>query len=598
MKATLSFLLLVLNIAAIQLCHAQTVKAVTGYEIPIEDLKLRFPKADKSNIKEIEKNIYHITSGHVIRGYGRTINLKNETTRQFPVPIPPKAAGKASPSTMRQGARYGYTFTNRDGNILNAWGPNLNLMPLDRKKHPEILIHSEYDALSSSHGTVGIQASDETKSVYSLESVERNSEVIEHALEEVVSSRQEVVPPGTTCADRLPSRIVEVVAAFDHTFCAMYGGNAADATSSIFGAFARANVPFALQTCLRLDLVDTIGTCDQSSDPYRDYANFASPGEILSNFRTYWNTEMSGVQRDLAVLVTGFDDGTKAHGESYVRSTCNEFSYARVEGAHASFLAHQIGYMLGASEKEGATSGIMMMDVTESSELVFSSESVREIIEYVDRDIGGRSACFAIGTAPRAMPSMTPTPSSLPMRMTCANKFSPGQAVSCIRRYKFAHEIETLAGWVDLEVKQSGGNVTLRVNIEASADKTVSGKKKYYRRRLVEYRRMVSAVFDARDAGSDLGGRLVSNTASRWITNWPMNTIRSSDQSCCGNDLYFYVEVVAELWVFDYDSSTWSFEGNQRVRDRFTRPLECLQCAAGETLFPPSENRECPQCAL
>lgn len=593
MKTTfiLPFLALVLC-ATFLSAQAHTVRTPTGYEIPIKDLKLKFPQLRDGNLGDLHSRIFHISNDHILRGHDRTINLMNETSRQVSVPIPVSMRGRASPAFMRQGARYGYSFTQKGRNVLTVWGPGLNLSPLNRNKHPGVFVHTDSSSLSKP------QVPDVNEDVHLLDNVQSLNLHID------ASARQDsIVPTGVSCGDKLPSRIVEVVAAFDHTFCAMYGGSEEDAASAIFAAFARANVPFALQTCLRLDLVDIIGTCDESADPYRAYKTFRRPNEILSSFQQYWDANKRSVTRDLAILLTGFDDGTSAHGEAFVRSTCTMFAYARVEGPHPAFIAHQIGYMLGANEKDGASSGIMMMDVKEGTELVFTSESVDEMVKFVDQDIGGRSACFAIGSLPppeREMPSMTPTPSPLAVRMTCANKFASAQAVDCTGRWKLLGEIETLAGWVDVDIKQDGGNVSIKVAIQASDRQTAAdGNRKYYRRRIIEYRRMVSALDEPGDATGTLGGRLVAaNGARRWTTNWPMSAIKSGAGNCCGNDLFFHVEVVAELWIYDETDRVWSYGDQQRVRKTFRRPLQCLQCESGETLFPPSENRQCPQCAL
>lgn len=581
------------------------IKIVTGYEIPIQDLNLRFPHHSIEDIQtpEFQNRFYHISNSHILSGYDRKIDLQSVTDRPVPIPMNERLRNITEPLSIREGKEYGYTYTKHGRYILNAWGPNLNLNPLNHDKHPNVFIHTSYSSPSSNninsssmHDELSEEQAFSKFPVPNFSESTTSGKTAQVTDKLTMTTRQEsIVPPGVSCRDKLPSRTMEIVATYDHTFCSVYGSDETRANAAVISAFARANSPFAIQTCLRLDLIDVESNCDELTDPYQTYKTLTEPANILSEFRTYWLSEKENTERDVAILLTGFDDGTESNGQAYQSAACTkEFGYARVEGAIPSFVAQNVGLMVGATFEGSGGEGLMRRDVEEDATLTLSQGSIDEIVRFIDEDIGGRSSCFALGKLPigTPMPSMSATPSPIAIAKTCDANLKIGEGLGCTER-KWIGEIKSNPGIVDVYVKQTQGNVVLTLGIQASAWENSAGDTKYNRRKIVEYKRRVSLSEEV----GDLGERItVGDGDPSVVTEWPLLAIEGGSESCCGKTVYFHVEVVTELWIYDSPTGDWTYGGNERVSQSFQSSLDCIECSSGESLLPPSSSRQCAQC--
>lgn len=128
----------------------------------------------------------------------------------------------------------------------------------------------------------------------------------------------------------------------------------------------QASAIFNCDTCLSLALVHLDPHCNPHTDPFLSFPALASifskedrdtaASRIVNSFRSCEETRNSVLQRDAAILLTGFDEGTLINGIAFQSAACGNHSYGIFERGDLAILVHEIGHIVGCTH---SFSGVM-----------------------------------------------------------------------------------------------------------------------------------------------------------------------------------------------------------------------------------------------
>lgn len=299
---------------------------------------------------------------------------------------------------------------NDDGVILSVHHVNgLHLVPVDLRKHPGLMLATTFpytvtaNASSPHHGLP--------------------SPMVQNHLAPRAAPRS-VRNVNAACVPGAPTRVVNLAVAFDSAFCARFGGNHAATVSAVRAAVAQANEPFSKGTCLQLLVSNVYGHCTTHDDPYIRLRGLDSSA-ILAGFRDIWNSRFGNVNRDAAILLSGFVDSSQVAGSAYTGAACSaHYGYGWVELANGPVLAHEIGHLVNAKH---AHTGLMTAIVHPQAVMVFSQESIAEISTFVEH--AAASSCLSQttssprtgGSSNHAQPKKRVWPNKKPLTTTRAS---------------------------------------------------------------------------------------------------------------------------------------------------------------------------------
>lgn len=145
-----------------------------------------------------------------------------------------------------------------------------------------------------------------------------------------------------------------------------------------------------------------------SSDPY----SHTDPEDLLVQFKNYWNSNRSGVTRDLAHLFTDKNLDGSVVGIAYVGVVCSDPGWAYgvsedVGSLMVKLVAHEIGHNFGANHDTSGCFGsgpIMCPSLQSSGPESFSTASEND----VDNHLSGNTSCLRfIQRTPSACFSIT-----------------------------------------------------------------------------------------------------------------------------------------------------------------------------------------------
>lgn len=219
--------------------------------------------------------------------------------------------------------------------------------------------------------------------------------------------------------------VLEVAVSFDSLFCDLFSSSEA-ASAYVQSLVIQASEVFSRDTCLSLALVHLDPNCNRRTDPFRGFSSLGSSpsrstaSRILDFFRSYGEARDPPVRRDIAMLLTGFDEGTSTSGIAFISAACGGSAYGVVERGSLSTFVHEIGHLIGCSH---SAEGVMQSSSSGGREIAFSDFSVQQISEYVD-SFDSSSSFFR--------PEKCILPGSAKCDATCPGNCEAGE---CVRRF-------------------------------------------------------------------------------------------------------------------------------------------------------------------
>lgn len=192
-----------------------------------------------------------------------------------------------------------------------------------------------------------------------------------------------------------PVRVVEMATEADYEYVAAHGGSTA-ANDEILSIMNIVEGIYEKELGITFQIVyqHTWATAD---DPY---SPTAAPGQVLTEFRGYWNANMYRVARDFAYMWTGKNMGGYL-GLTYLGALCNNpalaYGMSRKDDRtplqyHTT--AHEIGHILGASHPDavpgcaGTIMGDTYVDNKVTILLTFCPFSRDEIMRFLTTNSG------------------------------------------------------------------------------------------------------------------------------------------------------------------------------------------------------------------
>ncbi len=144
--------------------------------------------------------------------------------------------------------------------------------------------------------------------------------------------------------------VAELAADADFEYFQDYGSNVDTVTSRINSVINTVNVQYERDVDIT-HLITTIIVRSAETDPYSS----TDAVTLLNQFRNHWQSNQSGVQRDLAQLFTGKEINSSTIGVAWLDAVCSSFGYSMVQsdfngnfGCATDLSAHELGHNWGA----------------------------------------------------------------------------------------------------------------------------------------------------------------------------------------------------------------------------------------------------------
>lgn len=431
-----------------------------------------------------------------------------------------------------------------------------------------------------------------------------------------------------------PKREYELAVATDYDFCKEMTSGSMDpaiAEATVRNLVETASLAYEKTTCVVLNPKWIELRCeDPENDPYNVIRGEVG-GSVLDAFTELWNSDYTHVHRDVALLLTGLEDGSSTAGVAWNPALCwKEYGYAWVEIKQlvVEVTTHELGHTLGATHTE---TGVMKSLVNKGNRF-FSSDSVATMLYYINSDYGECITAPSPSPSPSATPSQsstptptpTPTPSTStalsssprpsPIPETPANLCSAGytnKKVSNCRKWKVSYKLSGFSDYVGNVLASS--NVYLiynkfRVTVKAPGRKRYTfynskGKKKYSKE---EYRVSRLGLLITYDGSVDKqeASEMLSSSGYEFSPNLKKTSavgqvkeanleMPDSFKKCCGNSAH--IHTFAWFDVKRHNSSGYIEDAMRLYAVKRVR-VNCKYCKYGfqeNTL----DIHKCPLCS-
>ena len=198
-----------------------------------------------------------------------------------------------------------------------------------------------------------------------------------------VSTERPVRQSGATTSSA-ELRIFEMAVDADAEFYAVYGDQS---TAEIESILNMVDGIYEAELGLSIEIVSA-NVWQAEPDPYTS----TDSGTLLGEFRSYWNNNHSGINRDAAHLFTGKELDGSTVGIAYVSVVCStSVAYGLSQDLQSDTLmpllvAHEVGHNLGANHDASGSSPryIMYPSLGFTNLDEFSTTSKSDVADYVD----------------------------------------------------------------------------------------------------------------------------------------------------------------------------------------------------------------------
>lgn len=572
---------------------AQFISIHTGRKLPISFIEKHFPSTPVDLAK---KRLYEITPDNRLVGELHNVSLRTSAgvsrrimytmpSSEFlnGVALPPQ---KQTDLFFREETESGFIVAHdSDDTVFNVWSAGFSLLPLDAMNHPGIFVQAvrdgiKYRTIDADHisaNSTRLDGLNETSMNVLFHHVDRRNyrrEDSKHRPKKSATVNGNALSStrqfGSPCRAGSRSREVDLAVAFSSVLCQNFGSYGAT-RNAVISAVALANAPYIANTCITLRVSTIDGYCGfRSNDPYASYRSQFSGSEagklrMLDAFSLFWYRNRDNVRRDLALFLSGWEDGNNLAGAATLASMCSKtVGYAWVEMLFPVVIAHEIGHSLSAQHDN---SGLMRatVDVSQPS-FSFSQRSANVINGYAPS-----STCLTrpATTGPRS----------------CGVLFARRpDGASCAKR-KFPNVRFRLGATVATSIEVRSGKVTVRMNLSSR----VQSRFRY--RKFAVLVTTDGSISTLEEIGQIAGIATVNGNRFQVQKIFFVNSLKSKTgwATCCNRPLFIYTYVEVE-----------SADGTSRlfgsITKRYTWNLKCRTCSGGAAIQRMNAKKQCPTC--
>lgn len=560
------------------------VRTLSGREIPLSAVHERIRKISAD---EASKRLFEVR-GNILEGPGVRFNIFEDVKKTVQLPDLPSteksfpearvtvndrdASADLSPGYVKRGGKFRVVHM-ENGEIVAIFGKKLALTPLHIDNHPGVFLNAgnrqvegdfEGDAVGDGEPDETSDESDEEENEAFDSHKGNNLAVPEDDDEELSTTRMSgkelgiISQPSTKieswkeCRKGNFIRLYEIAFASDNSLCRAYGNNPSRTKAAIEGMLDEANSPYRIQTCVYLYAKRIELNCNNPKDPYGAIRKLKTD-DWLPYFGTYWNMYRKWVQRDVAVFLPGFVDGTTTLGVAFLGKTCvKNLAYAWVESLDDYVLAHELGHTLNCDHTQY---GLMKAEKGWFDIKLFGSESLKTLYKFVDR----KGQCLqAFGYK----------------KKSCAASFDTEDAFICKKwNWGYVYNVNRKADKVNVFVEQVYDYFLITFQAAPGV------KIKNIATAFVPYEWVFS---------SDLGPtKYFGNGVSTYSFKVKTSQVKYpySTGTCCGNSL----AVVVQIKFCRNNNCASGFHG-------FWEYVACGSCPKGKKLLPQTATRKCSLC--
>lgn len=365
-------------VALICIANSQLFTAPSGRSIPLTAIRYHIPSVSEHVISHILFEFNPQDSS--IRNHFVSINITRltETVHQIPNNQPK--------TTVQSGHGYTFAFDIDNLDLIAAWGPSLQLHPIDSAHYPNMFLNSA-------------TYNDPTINFPDGNAVDRAA--YDHSIVQLSKTVSHMRKYSHHCAIQ---KQISVEAYFTNSFIKMFDNNAYRARQIINVISHRLSALFMSVACVRVHISDIFTLNHRVNTPPMKFRDFRRPSSEdvescarnkscdLASFFLHRLNFNFGLPFMGWVFFTGYNvPHSTLVGAAYRAHLCSpERSKIWVNGHDDAVLAHEIGHLLGAShDRKGF---LMREEINPGERLRFSERSKAAMQRFVNRD--KRAWCF------------------------------------------------------------------------------------------------------------------------------------------------------------------------------------------------------------
>lgn len=602
--ATLPCLVVTITSAAFL---SKSIFTATGREIPLHAIRMRLPNVP---VEHVHTKVFEIRDQRYLHGHVGHVDLHARAPKLKQIHSNPKLIVringieervKSVQGFLRHGNGY-IVSHNLNGEILSIWAEGLSLSALSRTEHPGIFVNTK-----RSNATVHMEDAAHNlldPNIFDIPEDLMTDFVVSgtegHINTELVQADSFVTSiKATSCSDATVPRVAEIAIAIDNTLCENeFGNDVENAKIGLMNFLAAVELSYSANTCVRFSMTYLDGHCKDSHDPYTRLKGKRSIG-ILRSFRRMWQKEpYTNVQRDYALFIPGFSDGTDVSGSAYLGVICStRAGFGWSEGLSVSTTVHEVAHSFNCDH---SSEGIMRPTITfDNPRNLFSALSVSEIVSFVD---AYASRCMSYGTVDKPTDTGTPHSPTVPPSTyiptgapgTCAAGFSYITSLEC-----FSYHTNSTSEVGNFSTELICRSDQLKVVIETVPHYEVMNTKMG----------QLYSTYRITEVGLSLSmknGKGVDRTvlglpgASAVTYEWGLGSISlpAGRSTCCEDWLYVTESVKLQKTVYMFNGTVFGSPRTFTETSRFSVQFPCLTCHSPKKLVAMSQTVECPTCSI
>lgn len=353
----LLFLFSLFTFVALDLASSiEYFRTVSGKDIPVHAVRSHFPTVHTGVLPHA---IFELNLDSSIRNHFKSFNIADLAPNLEKIQVSHEVH-----TTIRFGNSHTFAFHGRTGALIAAWGPGIQLHPLDSSRYPNVYVNS-----------------------LALQGLELN----ENTSTQLKTSMKSTAGPLKSCVILNELKIQTFLT---NRFCEMFNNDSDTCVQVVTALYHRVSRLFMSTSCTIINarvINNERNTTFQYPNPEGMSKCATEKGCIPSSFILKNFIYSEDEYLEILVLFTGYGvPNSTLAGAAYRSTPCASAGrYIWTVRHDDVVLAHELGHLLGAEHDQ---QGIMRHTLDYNSPLLFSEKSIAVIRRFVFRD--KRSSCL------------------------------------------------------------------------------------------------------------------------------------------------------------------------------------------------------------